>query len=251
MTQWCINLYAACLVWMRRAFAVYIRLVYLFIYFVLLPVCKLARVPPVAWQRAWQWALLTLRPRPRTARALKIDPGRLTLIENKKNARRAERRSRGSTGKKGGMLDGGNDEIWDYYRASSDVIPAERIGRWAQNFLIYGWSDARRRFSISGSGENEQSRVIRAIFRCWWINKLWVVMKKSVNWIVYERMWNAFWLNNERWSNECAALLVFWEMDTIKGWGFWKGNICLFLLWFDFILTPFSLSRLQRESSQS
>lgn len=74
---------------------------YLFIYLFSLPVCKIARVPLVAWQRAWQWALLTLRPRPRTARALKIDPGRLTLIENKKNARRAERRSYGSTGKKG------------------------------------------------------------------------------------------------------------------------------------------------------
>ncbi len=105
MTQCCFKLYAVCLVWMRRAFAVYARVVYLFIYFILLPVCKLARVPPVAWQRAWQWALLTLRPRPRTARALKIDPGRLTLIENKKNAR-AERRSRGSTGKMS-MLDVG------------------------------------------------------------------------------------------------------------------------------------------------
>lgn len=77
-----------------------IRRIYLFIYFVLLPVCKITSVPSVAWQRAWQWALLTLRPRPRTERALKIDPGRLTLIENKKNARRAERRSHGSTGKK-------------------------------------------------------------------------------------------------------------------------------------------------------
>ncbi len=134
MTQCCFKLYAVCLVWMRRAFAVYTRVVYLFIYFILLPVCKLARVPPVAWQRAWQWALLTLRPRPRTARALKIDPGRLTLIENKKNAR-AERRSRGSTGKMS-MLDGGNDEIWDYYSASSDEIPAERICRWAQNVLF-------------------------------------------------------------------------------------------------------------------
>lgn len=85
-------------------------LIYLFIYFVSLPVCKIARVPSVAWQRAWQWALLTLRPRPRTARALKIDPGRLTLIENKKNARRAVRRSHGSTGKRGHV---GWWERWD------------------------------------------------------------------------------------------------------------------------------------------
>jgi len=103
-------------------------LTYLFNNFVSLPVCKIARVPSVAWQRAWQWALLTLRPRPRTARALKIDPGRLTLIENKKNARRAERRSYGSTGKKGACWMVGTMR-YENISARSDAIPAERFGR--------------------------------------------------------------------------------------------------------------------------
>lgn len=208
MTRWCFKLYAACLVWMRRAFAVYIHLVYLFIYFILLPVCKLARVPPVAWQRAWQWALLTLRPRPRTARALKIDPGRLTLIENKKNARRAERRSHGSTGEKEHV------RWWEGWDMRLLQCKLRCDTGWANlqvspkcSYLWLIWCAP----SLLNIGQRWERTIPsnKSNFPMLVNTKNVGSYEKSVNWIVYERMWNAFWLNNERWSNECAALLVF------------------------------------------
>lgn len=180
---------------------------YLFIYFVSLPVCKIARVPSVAWQRAWQWALLTLRPRPRTARALKIDPGRLTLIENKKNARRAVRRSHGSTGKRGHV---GWWERWDMrlLQCTLGCDTGWAIRQVSPKFS-YLWLIWCAPSVLNISQRWERTIASNKSNFPMLVNKKYGQLWKSLNWIVYKCKWNAFWLNNERWSNECAALLVF------------------------------------------
>lgn len=133
------------------------------------------------------------------------------------------------------MLDGGNDEIWDYYSARSDAIPAKRFGRWAQNFLIYGWSDARRQFAISGSGENQQSRVIKAIFRCWRIKKYGQLWKKAWIGLCMSVCGTRFdWTMNDGLMNAPHCLCVGNGYDKRVRFLWRKYHNFLFLIWFDF-----------------